>query len=284
MMTLIYDGLDIAVYFDYLSDDGVVFSFSGFDAHKTQRHRYADGFIQSLGLSGVFFCAKDNHWWQTKELWEAIEVVNVYTRNIKKRISYGQSMGGYGALLASKHLKSFALVTAPQTCISDKSLPLHPVWRENIERFHLVRDDVADLIQYNLGTIIIYDNLCDIDRRHFAHISKKKGVLGIRVSFGTHYIPKALVEMGLFSKIITNLMLNDNFSVQHIRREIRENRLLSKTYVEAILSAVKKRGLNSNLYNMIKIKLTNDLLSYNHHQKISIYLSVLLMKLKLINM
>lgn len=54
-MKVIYDGLDIVVYFDYVSDEGCVFSFSGFDAHKTNCHRYADGFIQSLGLSGVFF-------------------------------------------------------------------------------------------------------------------------------------------------------------------------------------------------------------------------------------
>lgn len=185
-------------------------------------------------------------------------------------------MGGYGALLASKSLGCFALVTAPQTCISNKSIPLHPVWRENIQKYPLVRDDIFDSIKDNRGAVVVYDNFCNIDRHHFAYISAVKGVVGVKVSFGTHYIPRALVEMGLFSQMITKLILNKNIPSDFFRKDIRENRILSKTYLDSLMSRLNKRDLNSQLYGMMQEKLRNVVLSKNTIARIyHIFLSIL---------
>ena len=268
MSKVIYNGSDITVLFDYVSNNGVVFSFSGFGAYKTEKHAYADGFIQKLGLSAVFFLAKHDHWWQSSELDEAIDIVNTYTALINKRISYGQSMGGYGALLASKKLKCFALVTAPQTCISNPLIPLHPVWKENISRFPLIRDDISECVEQNLGTIVLYDNLCNLDKKHFDYIANKKGVIGIRVSFGTHYIPKVLNEMRIFSQIISLLMFDHEYSPQKIRRSIRENRILSRTYLDSILITLKRRN-HPRLQSMLMEKYQRVLLNGNEKQNLS---------------
>lgn len=268
MSTVIYNGSDITVLFDYVSNDGVVFSFSGFGAYKTEKHAYADGFIQKLGLSAVFFLANHDHWWQSSELDEAIEIANIHTALIHKRISYGQSMGGYGALLASKKLKSLALVTAPQTCISNPLIPLHPVWKENISRFPLIRDDIAECVEQNLGTIVLYDNLCNLDKKHFDYIANKKGVIGIRVSFGTHYIPKVLSEMRIFSQIISILMLDNGHSPQQIRCSIRRSRILSKTYIDSMSMALKRRN-HPKLQSVLVRKCQQALLNGNEKQNLS---------------
>lgn len=46
------------------------------------------------GLAAFFFVALANHWWQTHELDEAINIANANTENHTNRIVYGQSMGG----------------------------------------------------------------------------------------------------------------------------------------------------------------------------------------------
>lgn len=177
-------------------------------------------------------------------------------------------MGGYGALLASKKLKSLALVTAPQTCISNPLIPLHPVWKENISRFPLIRDDIAECVEQNLGTIVLYDNLCNLDKKHFDYIANKKGVIGIRVSFGSHYIPKALSEMQIFSQIISLLILNNEHSTREIRHCIRENRILSRTYLNSILIALKRKN-HPKLESMLIKKYQRTLLNGDEKQNLS---------------
>lgn len=241
-LKVIYDGNDIQVLMDVISDVGVVYSFSGFEAHLSEKPAYGNGFIQKIGFTGVFFISKISQWWQSPELEDAILCASKHTEHYKIKITYGQSMGGYGALLSSGKLKSFSLVTAPQTTITTHDVPLHPVWKDHIQKFPLIRDNILDELENSLGCLVIYDPLCDLDKKHFNYISNQSNISSIIVPFGSHYIPKCLTEMGIFSEIIKELMWNKDASVQEIRKKIRSKRILSPTYVNEITRAVVKRN------------------------------------------
>ncbi|QIM43337.1 hypothetical protein [Leclercia adecarboxylata] len=231
-MEIIFNGKAIQVMIDRVSDNhGVVFSFASFNAHNHGGPAYGNGFLQKNGFTAVFFTTKINCWWQTKEFDEAIEIVNKLTENIKRRITYGQSMGGYGALLASGLLNSLALVTSPQTNITNKNIPLHPAWKEHISNHPLIRDDVEMQIKKSASVIVVYDPANSIDHKHYSYIATQPNVHRLIIPFSTHNVPQCMLEMGILSEVMVSLLKNDLAAINESRRKIRTKRLLSPTYV-----------------------------------------------------
>jgi len=259
-MEIIYDGNAIQVIIDRVSDThDVVFSFASFNAHNHGGPAYGNGFLQKNGFTAVFFLTKINCWWQTKEFDEAIEVANKHTQNIKRRVAYGQSMGGYGALLASGLLNSFALVTAPQTNITN--IPLHPVWKEHISKHPLVRDDVYVQIKKSPGVIVLYDPSCDLDHQHYSYISELPNVNRLIMPFATHNVPQCMLEMGILSDVIVSLLKHDLVSINQARRKIRSKRMCSPTYVlHASRFVLKRKGrfLKKRFFNALISSLSNQ--------------------------
>lgn len=239
--SVIFDGDDISVLFDRHSPKGAVFSFSGYEALKTEKPRYGDGFVQKCGLSGVFFVSKVSHWWQTPDLQKAIDAANEATQGMANRVTYGQSMGGYGALLSAGSLNARAVVTAPQTTLSDKHAPMMGAWCEKIkEHGREGRDNVIDEINASAGASMLFDPRSRVDLGHYRYVGKTKIVPYI-VPFGTHYIPKCLVEMGVFATIIAKMFAEPIVPVSTVRGMIRENRLKSPLYAQVVFDRSKKR-------------------------------------------
>lgn len=250
MIQVIYDGFDIQVLIDFVSRQKVIYSFSSFTANNSSAPAYGNGFVQKLGYTGVFFISKNNHWWQTIEFDEAIECALSYTKDIETRIAYGQSMGAYGALLASGKLNCMSIVSAPQTSISHPDIELNPIWKSFIIKYKLIRDNVCESIEASLGAIVLYDPLEEIDIVHYKYISSISGVLGLAIPFGTHQITTCLREMGIISQVFEGLFKFGKCYIQEARVKIRERRFISKTYISNITHRVIKRK-NSYLFKDI---------------------------------
>ncbi len=238
---VIFDSDDISVLFDKCAQNSVVFSFSGYEALKTDKPRYGDGFIQKCGHSGVFFVSKVSHWWQTPDLQKAIDAANEATQGIANRMTYGQSMGGYGALLTAGSLKARAVVTAPQTTLVDANAPMMAAWCDKIrEHGHDGRDNVIDEINASVGAAMLFDPRSRVDLGHYRYVGQTK-IVPYVVPFGTHYIPKCLVEMGVFATIIAKMFAEPNVAVSTVRGMIRENRLKSPLYTQVVFDRASKR-------------------------------------------
>ncbi|MGE6106159.1 alpha/beta hydrolase-fold protein [Aeromonas veronii] len=214
---LIYKGQHIALYIDDVSTSDVIFTFSGHGANP--KDLYGDGFIQSLGFSGVFFVALANHWWQTNELNEAINIANTNTKSHTNRIVYGQSMGGYGALLCAARLKSRVVVTAPQTTLDEQNAKIPQSWMKDINQYPIIRDNiVSELIDVE-SIKIIYDIK---DKWDFSHVNYLQAHINwidtYTIPYATHNLPKTLREMGIISSVIASAFKeeNDNLSLIHI--------------------------------------------------------------------
>ncbi len=133
-------------------------------------------------------------------------------------------------------------MTAPQTNITNKNIPLHPVWKDEIARFPLVRDDVQMQIKKSPGVIVLYDPYDNIDRQHYSHISGAPNIKRLIMPFATHNIPKCMLEMGIFSDVISSLLKHDVSYINQARRKIRSKRLLSPTYVLRASIFILKRN------------------------------------------
>ncbi|PFH27062.1 hypothetical protein [Burkholderia sp. JKS000303] len=248
---IIYEGKDIILYMDNISSSKVVFSFTGYEG-EPGKNLYGDGFIQKCGFSGVFFVSLQNHWWQTPELIKAINVANHHTKRHKIRVTYGQSMGGYGALLCARRLNSRAVVTAPQTTINPELASIGEIWLENIRRSPIIRDNVLDELVGIKSAAVIYDNKGASDVSHVKYVERRDRVVLYKIPYATHNIPAALNEMGLLSKAISGFFENENgFEERYFRRMIRENRGNSFTYLKR-LGFFAQRSRNKWLYDYYK--------------------------------
>ncbi len=248
---IIYEGKDIILYMDNISSSKVVFAFTGYEG-EPGKNLYGDGFIQKCGFSGVFFVSLQNHWWQTPELIEAINIANSHTKNHEVRVSYGQSMGGYGALLCARRLNSRAVVTAPQTTINPELASIGDIWLENIRRSPIVRDNIREELVGMQSAIVIYDNKGGSDVSHVNYIEGRDGVVLYKIPYATHNLPATLSEMGLLSRVIAGFFESENkFSEFHFRRMIRERRANSFSYLKR-LGFFAQRSKSKWLYDYYK--------------------------------
>lgn len=242
-MQAIFDGADVTVFADSSSatKDIVVFSFSGHGMHALPNPRYGDGFLQKQGVHTVFFVAKDNHWWQTAEMEAAIDAANATTAGISKRITYGQSMGGFGAAAFAMALNAEYLITAPQLSITPGRTRLHKVWQDGYAGRTLLYSDAAERLSGGKG-IIIYDTLHPIDT---THADLLKGLPGAHkrliVPIASHFVPRTLTEAGVFSRLIEDLICSEEPDLATHRRTIRANRLKSGRYIEMLIERLKMR-------------------------------------------
>lgn len=246
---LIYKGQHIALYIDDVSTSNVIFTFSGHGANP--KDLYGDGFIQSLGFSGVFFVALANHWWQTRELDEAINIANANTENHTNRIVYGQSMGGYGALLCAAKLKSRAVVTAPQTTLNAKNAKIPQSWMKDINQYPVIRDNLASELISVESIKIIYDVKDRWDVSHVNYLkSHIKWIDEYTIPYATHNLPRTLREMGIISFVISSAFKGKN-NKNDFRKLINKNKKKSISYISNLGHFVEN-SKNKWLYSYYK--------------------------------
>lgn len=242
-MQTLFDGDDVTVTYDAASaaKDIVVFSFSGHGMHKLPNPRYGDGFLQKIGVHAVFFTAKDDHWWQSVEMGPSIAAANEATKGVHRRIAYGQSMGGFGAAAFAVSLDAEYLITAPQLSVLPARAKMHKVWLDGFSDRPLIYPDAAIRMSEAKGKII-YDTLHPIDT---THANLLKGLPGdhkrLVVPMASHFVPRTLTEAGVFSSLISDLILSPEADLAHHRRGIRENRLKSGRYVEMLIERLRQR-------------------------------------------
>lgn len=107
---LIYSGQDIFVTYRNFDGDRVWINFPGkgiFIASERESYKVRasrDYFIKRK-IDCIDILLNKVDWYQNPEMKAACEAINKVTQKYKRRISYGSSMGGHGALLFSKLLK-----------------------------------------------------------------------------------------------------------------------------------------------------------------------------------
>lgn len=240
-METIYSGADIVVYLEPGSGGVAVFSFSGHGMHKADNPRYGDGLFRKLGVTGVYFTTRDDHWWQSAEMPAAIAAANAATAGIARRIAYGQSMGGFGAAAFARDLNADYLITAPQLSVRAGEVLLNPIWEQSIRLRPVLFPNAAERLSGLSGTIV-YDPRHRIDPTHARLLN---GLAGqhrrLIVPFGSHFIPRTLTEMGILSTLVSDIVLGRAKDLAFYRRIIRENRMKSSRYVEMLTALLPQR-------------------------------------------
>ncbi|WP_091739943.1 hypothetical protein [Phenylobacterium immobile] len=179
--------------------DVLVVTFSGREPAPPARSGAAQEFFRKNGVACVHFIAKQNHWWQTEELEPALDIVaNVAERQgYQSIVTYGSSMGGYGALIASGRLKAVrSVVDTPQFSVDPAKTGWDDRWLKDTRGLSFAEDRFDDRV--GPGEIYVFsDPGFETDQRHVDMIAALRPVRHMRAAFAEHAVSRVLLEAGV---------------------------------------------------------------------------------------
>lgn len=132
---------------------------------------FGRAFVRSRGEQGIYFDPKRMDWYQHRDIWQAVGEAVKYT--IGRTITYGSSMGGFGALVFADMLSADLVIAAVPQCsvfpsivgsfdrrFADFAVGLEPQ-----------RPDAREGLSSEIRVAFIYDPLNREDRRNIKLIA-----------------------------------------------------------------------------------------------------------------
>lgn len=213
---LIYESDSIVVSADLRATRSVIVGLSPM-REGLKVVRFGDGIFQKLGYSGVFVTAKADHWWQIDDRDALCAAVRRAVSPYVERVAYGVSMGAYGALSLGADMDCTRVVAvAPQTVLSDPTVPLHHSWRTMLNGRPILRDDVVSDLR-GLVPEIIYDPFQELDTAHVRYLAARRPVVELCLPFAGHMVLRTLLECDVLPDVTRRLLAgrHDNLLLEY---------------------------------------------------------------------
>ncbi|WP_091742763.1 tetratricopeptide repeat protein [Phenylobacterium immobile] len=203
-MTVLIEGKDVRVVLSPGSSKKLLaVTFTGRDHAPPAAMGAGQEFFEKNDISAVHIISKANHWWLTKEFAPTLDVVRSYAdrEGYKELITYGSSMGGYGALVGSGRLRANRMVASvPQYSIDPAKAPWEDRWLKDAAKLRFELEDFEK--QVGRGDIYIFsDPLYEPDQKHVERIREHRPINHLKVSFAEHDVSRILVELGIISAV-----------------------------------------------------------------------------------
>lgn len=240
-----FEGQDLRVVLRLFDRDPDLFiTFTGRAANPPVPSGFGETFFRKRGLSAVHFISKANHWWQTPEVDQAIAALReAGILSGRRQITlYGSSMGGYSALVRSAGLKpSQILAVSPQYSIDGKVVPFERRWRNYAAKLSFDYDDMEAGLDREARLLVVVDSFFRPDALHLRLIESHRPVEVVRISFAGHNTARALEEIGLATRLVTEVA-QGRFDNLAFRRDYRRGRPASSLFWYGLADYLAERG------------------------------------------
>ena len=196
-----FDGSDIAV--DAMPGSGreALITFTSYEKSGGATSGAFLGTVTRLERPSIIFISKWNHWFNTIELSECIEVANRFLGLGTERLLIGASMGGHAAIRLADDLKATAVVAiSPQFCIRSPLVPFETRW-QNEARNVLYWDNGISQSKSNADIHVLFDNEDVKDSKHAHLISQNLNVNLIGLPNSGHSSARALADLQLLTAL-----------------------------------------------------------------------------------
>lgn len=224
------------VFFDGGSRDVDLITFTPL---KGGGEGFAQEFFKKRGISCICFISSWDHWWQTPEMADAVKSARGIVVDYKRAITYGTSMGAYGALNFSKALGANQVIAfSPQYSIHAAKVPFEKRWRSHAAKIDFQHDDMENgIIESNVT--LLYDPASP-DGFH-AQLISKPGCHHVRIPFVGHSVIGFLSEIGMLKRIVMDLVEGQAIQPETIRAAVRGRRK-SSSYWKYMGDLAMKHG------------------------------------------
>jgi hypothetical protein len=188
--------------------DIVFLCFSGVGMESGGIETQQEEFYKSTGNATAIFIIDGNRQWGNYD-WDLL--YKIISRHIvnKRVFAIGNSMGGYCAILASRHFSIEKVIAfVPQYSVHKSIVPLETRWAKQIENIKVwnylsLDGSFNDKTKYH----IFYGNDSQ-DSIHRMLFPKQDNII-MNVYDGDHYLVKDLKDKGLLYGLIADIVYQD---------------------------------------------------------------------------
>jgi tetratricopeptide (TPR) repeat protein len=254
-------------YDDIINNQSIVYVFSPSYNRDLEGNNFGGEFFIKNGFDVVSFKITNDDWFQSIPLsvFENIKEINTL-KKYKQKISYGSSMGGFGAIVFSSLLECNASIAfSPQFSIDENFDTRWECWSKNIGiKYRISKKSISKFCDY----FIFYDNK-SIDQLHIDRITALiplEKIHLIKLPFAGHLTAIYLSEVSLIKNILIKIAKENN--INDINLLI--NRKSSKTYLHSLseyLLAKNKFKYSLDIINTT-LSIDNNIGAYHLHKSI----------------
>ncbi len=185
--------------------------------------------IEKTGRLGVYIRSNRSTWLQDKEIMKVAKAIRHHLGPEQRIITYGASMGAYGALLLSKQLKAEkVLAIAPQYSIDRTVVPFETRWRHAFNRIQKFVHNIDKEISPTAQKVVFYDRMSH-DRRQIEMFKTDETWNLVNLPFASHQVLRFLQETGSLPMVLADIE-NGGPDVVEMVRTARKKRRLSIIY------------------------------------------------------
>lgn len=130
------------------------------------RPGFGEAFFEQQGVTALHLLSCDNGWFQSVEMAEIMGEIARSCVGADRIMTYGSSMGGYGAIRFARAIGAHAaLALSPQYSLDPRLVPFETRWAQEQRQLRF-RRDIDGPIARGPDYIVAYDPRLPADRRH----------------------------------------------------------------------------------------------------------------------
>ncbi len=170
---------------------------------------YEPGFGRSYftrkEMPAIYIRSRESNWFQTREIFEIMRKIRDFTGAEAKVVTYGASMGAYGALICSGALNAHrVLAIAPQFSIDRSVVAFETRWARAARKIGDFIYSTGPLVSRDAEKIVVYDNL-SMDRRQVEMFETDASWSLMPMPFASHQMLRFLHESGALGRLLDGL-------------------------------------------------------------------------------
>ncbi|BEV11628.1 hypothetical protein ATDW_21240 [Asticcacaulis sp. DW145] len=198
--------LTLIEYFTGEKSTKLVHTFTHLGNRELAGMGYGGAEFFDAGYDVIAFKTNVDHWYQDipKHIFETVRA-RTLDKGYLRRITYGGSMGGFGALAFSRHLEAdTALVFSPQISLGEA---FDKRWDSYLNKFEWAYPINSDTFSEKIHIIAIYDPM-DIDAKHIDLLKDyvvHEKFTPIQIPFAGHATPQYLSEIKILRRLVLQL-------------------------------------------------------------------------------
>ena len=202
----------------------VCFSFlgvgEGFGGLELQREEFFGTASERAERSVIFIFDKKRSWFSNDqkniELFHFIDYF-CNKQRYEKRYAIGNSMGGFGALIAARYMQvDRVLAFCPQFSVNNDLMPEETRWKNWTDR--IGKFDIASVNdgKYGRGRFFIIHGADGPDKYHYNRFPKHRNIHHYIVPNADHHVAKKLKARGLLVPVVNTCFLKDCVAVDRL--------------------------------------------------------------------
>lgn len=200
--------------------------------NSKMRSGWGEHLFRKLNVSCLCVKAHKSNWYLEQDLAIAFEKLQPFLKSFKRVITYGGSMGGFGALAYADALNADTVVSINPQSTLDRRIVLwedrYPVAQEKLLDFSNPFSDAVGKYSLVRRVYIFSDRRYDFDNKHLQRL-EASNVTTINTPYIEHQVPEHLARIGALGYIVKSV-IRDDFSPNVFYNLMRKRRMLKRYF------------------------------------------------------